>query len=204
MGRELIYLAILVCLLLLFRRLKGLFLPFSCAVLPGTFCHELCHLCVGGLLNGKPTHFTVLPKRKGHAYELGSVAFANVRWYNAFFLGMAPFLLLPIAYLLLEWRLKGQVPLHWGEGLWLYLIANLVYASLPSWQDLRIAVRSPIGWLLLASGAIYGWYRFQATPSAKRTVGRLHQLQEPRLPSTHAPFGDPGADIRLGQAHQIG
>lgn len=33
-----------------------------------------------------------------------------------------------------------------------FLIANLVYASIPSWQDLWIASRSPIGWTLLAGG----------------------------------------------------
>jgi hypothetical protein len=204
MDRALIYLAALVCLLLLFRRLKRLFLPFSLAVLPGTFCHELCHLCMGGLLNGKPSHFTVLPKREGRGYALGSVAFANVRWYNAFFLGMAPFLLLPAAYVLLEWRLHGPVSISWGEGLWLYFIANLVYASLPSWQDLRIAARSPIGWLLLALAAAYGWFRFRAAPSPAKPTAMLQQFQEAGLPGLHAPFRDPGTGFRLGQAHQIG
>ena len=37
-----------------------------------------------------------------------------------------------------------------------FLLANLVFAALPSWQDLRIAARSPIGWLLLAGGLAWG------------------------------------------------
>lgn len=198
--RTLIYLALLVGTLLLFQRLRRLFLLFSFAVLPGTFCHELCHLCVGGLLNGQPAAFTILPKREGHGYVMGSVAFAHVRWYNAFFLGMAPLLLLPAAYGLLAWRLRGHPAVNWGEGLWLYLIANLVYASLPSWQDLRIAARSPIGWLLLAAAATYGWFRFRtANPPVS-----LYQLQESRLPGLHPPFGDPSAHLGLGQAHQVG
>jgi hypothetical protein len=200
--RVLIYLAILVGILMLFQRLKRLFLLFSLAVLPGTFCHELCHLCVGGLLGGQPAAFTILPRWEGHAYVMGSVAFARVRWYNAFFLGLAPLLLLPAAYGLLAWRLKGHPGFSWGEGLWLYLIANLVYAALPSWQDFRIAARSPIGWLLLAAAALYGWFRV-AEPTTQPKA-RLDQLQEPRLSCPHAPLRNPGTDLRLSQAHQIG
>jgi hypothetical protein len=197
--RELFYIAILVGVLLLFQRMKRFFLLFSLLVLPGTFCHELCHLCAGGLLKGRPRNFTVLPRQEGNGYVMGSVTFANVRWYNAFFLGMAPLLLLVLAYALLVWRLKGHPTLNWGEGLSLYFIANLIYASLPSWQDLRIAARSPIGWILLAALAAYGWHRFH---SPKATVS-LDQLEEPGLPGAHPPFGNPGADVCLGQAHEI-
>jgi hypothetical protein len=198
---KLIYLALLGGSLLLFRRMRRMFLLFALAVLPGTFCHELSHFCVGGLLNGKPARFTLLPKREGHVYVMGSVAFANVRWYNAFFLGMAPLLMLPAAYNLLAWRLRGPLAISWSEGLWLYLIANLVYASLPSWQDLRIAARSPVGWLLLVGAAAYGWFRAVAPPAKPVS---LKQFQETRLPRPHAPFRDPSADIRLGQTDQIG
>ena len=195
--RELIYLALLVGTLLLFQRLKRLFLLFALAVLPGTFCHELCHLCVGWLLGGKPANFTLLPKREGHAYVLGSVAFAQIRWYNAFFLGMAPLLMLPLAYALLTWRLKNHPVLNWGEGFAFYLIANLIYASLPSWQDFRIAARSPVGWLLLVAAVVFAWYHFQSPR-------QLGQFEVPGLSRLHAALGDPGADIRLGQAHEIG
>ena len=194
---ELTYLAILVGLLLVFQRLKGSFLPFALLVLPGTFCHELCHLCVGAPLRGRPKNFTILPKRAGQGYVMGSVTFANVRWYNAFFLGMAPLLLLPAAYGLLVWRLRGHPTLNWSEGLALYLIANLIYAALPSWQDCKIAARSPIGWLLLAAAAAFGYYRWHSP-------NPLEQFKVPRLPGLHAALGNPGADIRLGQAHEIG
>lgn len=195
--RGLVYLAILVGTLLVFQRLKRSFLLFSLVVLPGTFCHELCHLCVGTPLRGRPQRFTVLPKREGQGYVMGSVAFTNVRWYNAFFLGMAPLLLLPLAYGLLVWRLQGHPTLNGREAFILYLIANLIYASLPSWQDCRIAARSPVGWLLLAATAAFGWHR---THSPKP----LGQLKVSRLSGLQASLGDPGADIRLGQAHQVG
>ncbi len=195
--RGLVYLAMLVGMLLVFQRLKGSFLLFSLLVLPGTFCHELCHLCVGTPLRGRPTRFRVLPKREGHGYVLGSVAFANVRWYNAFFLGMAPLLLLPLAYGLLAWRLNGDPVITWREGLILYLIANLIYAALPSWQDCRIAARSPVGWLLLAAAAAFGWHRAHAPKP-------LEQVEKSRLSGLHTALWNPGADICLGQAHQIG
>jgi len=202
MHRELLYLAILVGMLLVFQRLKRLFLVFSLAVLPGTLCHELCHLCVGGLLGGQPTNVTVLPKREGRTWVMGAVTFAHVRWYNAFFLGLAPLLLLPLAYGLLAWRLKAQAAMTWGEALWLYLIANLIYAALPSWQDLKVAARSPVGWLLLAAAAAYGWYRFRMEPGPAAAC--LEKVQVARRSGFHAPFGHPGTGLRLGQAHEVG
>ena len=196
-SRELTYLAILVGLLLLFQRLRGSFVLFSLLILPGTFCHELCHLCVGTPLGGRPKHFTILPKREGHGYVMGSVTFTNVRWYNAFFLGMAPLLLLPVAYGLWVWRLSGPSTLNQSEGLALYLIANLIYASLPSCQDFKIAARSPIGWLLLLATAALSWYRFHSPRP-------LEQVKVSRLTNPHASLRDPGTSIGLGQAHEIG
>jgi len=197
--RHWLYLGALVALLLLFQRLKRFFWLFSLAILPGTFCHELCHLCVGGLLNGKPARFTLLPRREGTTWVMGSVAFAHVRWYNAFFLGLAPLLLLPVAWAMLTWRLRGA-SFAWGELLWAYAIANLVYAALPSWQDLRIAARSPIGWVLLGAALVYAWFRWQAP----RPTSGLHQLEVPGLARCQSPFRNPGQHIGLGQAHEVG
>jgi hypothetical protein len=194
--RDLAYLAAMVGMLFLFRRLRGIFWVFALAVLPGTLCHELCHLGAGLLLNGRPARFSLLPRREGQTWILGSVGFAHVRWYNAFFLGAAPLLLLPLAYGLLAWRLGGRPGLSWGEGLWLYGIANLVYASLPSWQDLRIAARSPVGWLLLAAAAAWGWHRLGTAP--------LQQHKVPGLSRRHPAFGNPGQGIGAGQGDQIG
>lgn len=133
-----------------------------CALLawPGTVCHEACHWLVGKLLNGHPAHFTVIPRRDGHGFVLGSVALKNLRWYNAFFIGMAPLLLLPLTYGLLLWRLDRHPGFGWSEAGIAFLLANLLFAALPSWQDLRIAARSPVGWLLLGGALAWGWMRF--------------------------------------------
>jgi len=165
-GVQWLFLAALVAMLALFHWTRRFFWVFSVLVLPGTFIHECCHLLLGLVLNGKPAGFNLLPRREGKGWELGSVSFSHLTWYNAFFVGMAPLLMLPAAYALVRWRLGLQPRLDGWELLAVYLIANLVYAALPSWQDLRIAARSPIGWLLLAGGVAWGWHWYQVRTSA--------------------------------------
>ncbi|GLH72773.1 hypothetical protein GETHLI_12750 [Geothrix limicola] len=157
-----VYLAAMALMLWLLNQARRSF--WLCALLawPGTVCHEACHWLVGRLLNGQPVHFTVLPRREGRGFVLGSVALRNLRWYNAFFVGLAPLILLPLAYGLLLWRLGRQPAFGWAEACIVFLLANLVFASVPSWQDLRVAARSPVGWLLLAGALGWGWMRYGA------------------------------------------
>ena len=150
---------------------------FSLLVLPGTFCHELCHWMMGKLLNGQPVHFTVFPKRVGRGFVLGAVTLSNLRWYNAFFIGLAPLLLLAAAYGLFVWRLGGHPVLGWKEAGVAFLLANLLFGAMPSWQDLLMTARSPIGWILLAGALGYGWVRFarprvveQSAPAKSRSA----------------------------------
>ncbi|MDR3672176.1 MAG: hypothetical protein P4L36_15110 [Holophaga sp.] len=158
------FLAALVAMLALLHGSRRHFWLFSILVLPGTFAHEGCHLLLGLLLGGRPAGFNLLPRREGRGWEMGSVSFSHITWYNAFFIGMAPLLLLPAAYGLARWRLGGGPVLDWPEVLAIYVIANLAYAALPSWQDCRIAARSPIGWLLLAGGIAWGWHSYRKSP----------------------------------------
>jgi hypothetical protein len=156
----LIYLAGLAAMLWVLNQARRSFWLCALLTLPGTLCHETCHWLMGKLLNAQPVHFTVLPRREGHGFVLGAVAFRHLRWYNAFFVGMAPLLLLRLAYGLLLWRLGSHPTLDWPEAAILFLLANLVFAALPSRQDVRIAARSPIGWLLLAGALVWGWLHF--------------------------------------------
>lgn len=172
-GLQLAYLAGFAAMLWLLNQARRSFWLFSLLVLPGTFCHELCHWILGHLLGGRPTHFTILPKREGRGWVLGSVGLGNLRWHNAFFIGLAPLLLLPLAYGLLLWRLGGTPRFGWAEAGMIFLLANLVFGAIPSKQDLKIAARSPIGWLLLAAALAWGWWRLtrpaQQPPSAAST-----------------------------------
>nr|WP_320132538.1 hypothetical protein [uncultured Holophaga sp.] len=156
----LIYLLALVVILWLLRQSRRWLWLFSLLAFPGTLCHEGCHWLVGRLLNGQPVSFTVLPRREGRRVVLGTVQCAHMRWYNAFFVGMAPLLLLLPALLVLRWRLLRHPALDWREALLLFVIANLIQGAVPSGQDLRVAARSPIGWLLLGAGLLWGWARW--------------------------------------------
>jgi hypothetical protein len=175
-GLSFVYLVGTVAMLWAMNQAKRFFWLFSLLVFPGTLCHELCHWLVGTLLRGRPVRFTVVPRREGRGWALGSVAFGNLRWYNAFLIGMAPLLLLLAAYGLFLWRLGAHPVLSWSEAGVVFLLANLLFGAVPSWQDLRIAARSPIGWLLLAGVLAYAWTRL-AKPSANGSVGRS-ALQE--------------------------
>ena len=163
-GLPLGYLVGTAAMLWLMNQARRSFWLFSLLALPGTICHEACHWLVGKLLNSRPIHFTVIPRREGRSYVLGSVALGNLRWYNAFFVGLAPLALLPLAYGLFLWRLGPNPDFGWPEAGLLYVLANLLFGSMPSWQDLRIAAKSPIGWLLLAGLLAWGWVRYSRHP----------------------------------------
>jgi len=162
-----LWLLALAGILWLFRRARGSLWGFSLLVLPGTLAHELCHLGVGWATNGRPVGFSILPKRRRDAYELGSVSFSNLRWYNAFFIGSAPLLLLAGVWGLAWWRFQQGMALNWMNLAWLYLIANLLESSLPSGPDLRIAARSPIGWLMLGGALVGGALWLRRHPDAR-------------------------------------
>jgi hypothetical protein len=103
---------------------------------------------------GRPSGISVWPRRTPRGYVLGSARFANVRWFNAGVIGLAPLLLLlPLAVGVLAWRLHAWQALRPAEVAWAYLIATLLYACLPSWQDIKVALVSR--WLFVALAAAY-------------------------------------------------
>lgn len=171
-GWSFAYLAGTAGVLWIMSQARRSFWLFSLLVLPGTLGHELCHWLVGKLLNGRPVRFTVFPRRTEGGLLLGSVAFSNLRWYNAFFIGFAPLLLLAAAWGLFVWRLGAHPVLEWKEAGTVFFLANLLFGAVPSWQDLRMAARSPIGWLLLAGALLYGWRSF-VKPGARSTRGEI-------------------------------
>jgi hypothetical protein len=148
-----IYIGAVMGFVLLLTLLRRSMLLLSVAAFPGTLLHESLHFIVGLLLFGRPTGFSVIPRRLGHGYALGSVRFANVRWYNGCFIGLAPLLILPLALWLLAWRMHGLHGLQVQEIAWAYLLATLIYASLPSWPDIRVAAAS--SWVLLLATGLY-------------------------------------------------
>lgn len=125
-------------------------------VLPGTFVHELLHLVVGLILNGKPVSISLWPRRVGHGqWILGAVGFANVRWYNAVFIALAPLLALGAA-LLLTPSPSGWVPQ--GSDLQRWLIATPILAMcIPSTTDFKLALKS---WPIFVFIPIWAFWHF--------------------------------------------
>jgi hypothetical protein len=135
----------LMVLLRLSRQLGALFLLIT---FPVTLVHELAHLVLGFLTGGQPSGLRIFPRRSARGYVLGSVTCNNIRWYNGLFIGLAPLLLLPVAFAVLVWRVRTHPVATLSEATWALVIAGLSVASLPSSQDLRVALAS--SWLLLA------------------------------------------------------
>ncbi len=138
--------AVILVLLLVTRRLGVI---YFITAFPVTLAHELMHLLLGFLTLGRPCGLRVWPRRSANGYVLGSVSCRNVRWYNGLFIGLAPVLLLPCALALLIWRLHAGPQVNSTEAIWAYAVACLTTASLPSWQDIRVALAS--SWLLIAA-----------------------------------------------------
>ena len=142
--------------LVLFVLLRPKAALFSLVVLPGTLLHELSHWVAGIVLGGRPGGLRLVPARRGNQLMLGSVEFANLRWYNGVFIGLAPLSLLPAALALVAWRIGHGATFGVAGAGWAYVAANLVYAAGPSRQDLRIVAISR--WMLVSAALLAaGW-----------------------------------------------
>lgn len=116
---------------------------FALVAWPGTVAHELSHFLVGKILGGKPSSMSLWPKSLGNGrWQLGSVSFTDLKWWNAPWTALAPMLLAPVSLLLvLTWLypawLAGDLR---SAALALYVCATLLQASWPSSQDFEVAL----------------------------------------------------------------
>lgn len=110
----------------------------------GTFFHEISHFVFSLISYGKPTWISLLPtvnkdeKNNTIGYTLGYVSSKNLRWYNAFFISMAPLCLLPLSFYLYQ-----NFFFYFEENIYTYLlyifcIVSLVFSSIPSKVDFLI------------------------------------------------------------------
>jgi hypothetical protein len=118
--------------------------------LPVTILHEAAHYSVALLLGGQPSGFSLWPQRVKGGWRLGSVN-ARVTVISA-----APTALAPVAWLFVAGVLMikrtalagGSLPVLCG----VYLAAYICSASsVPSWQDIKVAVTHPVSFLLWSS-----------------------------------------------------
>ena len=134
-----------------------LFFIFSAA---GTLCHELAHFSVGLLLGAEPVGFSIMPRRRGRTWELGSVTFANLRWYNAAPAALAPFLVLLLPLAAAWWRTRGDWRFGPADVVLTLLLAPQFLSFWPSPVDWKLARRS-WPWLLivLTTAALLYWFQ---------------------------------------------
>ncbi len=158
-----IYLALVILSAGLLHRLRNMPRFFSVIALPGTAGHELLHFLVGTLTLARPVKASLLPRfhRDGSA-TLGYVMFANIRWYNALWVGFAPLLALPAALWLVYYRAGQLASFSLLEIAWAYIAASLAYSCLPSRADVSIVLSKPAG-LLLYGAALSVWTWLQLT-----------------------------------------
>jgi hypothetical protein len=163
----LLYLLPSAALALLIRYLAARHPIFFVFTLAGTLCHELAHWCVGWLTLARPAAMTLLPKRVGHGWEIGSVRLANVRWYNAAPMALAPLLLLALPFLIAAARTGAGLAFTWTDAALAFLIAPQFLACWPSSTDWRIALHSwPYALLIM----LFGWFCVKFRPDWAHSV----------------------------------
>ena len=138
----LLYLAPSAVLAFLIRLLANAHPFFFLFTVAGTMCHELAHFAVGLLTGARPTSLTVIPRRAGRNWELGSVTLTRVRWYNAAPAALAPFLILAQPFLVARWRTTPGWTFQPIDLLIAFALAPQFLSFWPSAVDWRIALRS--------------------------------------------------------------
>lgn len=116
------------------RFLSGLFF------LPSTIIHEFLHFIVGFITFGKPTSFSVFPKKDENGnYVLGQVQFKNIAFYNAIPTALAPILMFGILYYIdkIYWGFFEKDLLYFL--LYAYINFTFISSGIPSGQDFKVA-----------------------------------------------------------------
>lgn len=116
--------------------------------LPFTIMHEMSHFVVALLTGGRPSAFSVWPRRSGNGWVLGSVSSVPT------LLSAAPTALAPLGWLLVGY----YAMLSWDmRPVWLpeYLLVVVLYACAaacaPSRQDITVALTHPLSLLIFVA-----------------------------------------------------
>lgn len=109
---------------------------------PGTVMHEILHAVVGFVLLAQPSNFSIVPRRTDLGMELGSVGFDNLTWYNKLPIAVAPLLAIPIVFIATS-TLAFSATVAGFATVW--ILASMLSQSMPSSQDWKIGLSSPVG-----------------------------------------------------------
>ncbi len=157
----LLYLAPSVGLALVIRVLAGAHHFFFLFTVAGTICHELAHFIAGLLTGARPASFTVIPRRVGQHWELGSVTLTRVRWYNAAPAALAPLVIVLLPFCVAWWRTRGPWQFDTRDLLIALALAPQFLSFWPSMVDWRIALRSWPYLFIIGAGL---WLLFHFRP----------------------------------------
>jgi hypothetical protein len=150
----LLYLLPSVALALVIRILAGTHPFFFLFTVAGTMCHELAHFLAGLITGARPSGFTIIPRRQGANWQLGSVTLTRVRWYNAAPAALAPFLIILIPFAVGWWRTRGPWHFQAVDIVIAFALAPQFLSFWPSKTDWLIALRS---WPMLLILAALAW-----------------------------------------------
>lgn len=137
-----LYLVPSIVMAAVFHRLAQRHSIFLLFYLTGTLLHEIAHLTAGILTHARPCGFSIIPRRQGDQWILGSVSFNNIRWWNAIFVGLAPLLTVAVPILVAYWRTRSGLTFEWLDAGLAAALAPVFLCFLPSRADLRIAAYS--------------------------------------------------------------
>ncbi|MBV5329912.1 MAG: hypothetical protein JZU65_20175 [Chlorobium sp.] len=118
--------------------------------LPFTLMHEMSHFVVALLTGGRPSVFSVWPRRSENGWVLGSVSSAPT------LLSAAPTALAPLGWLAVGYY---SMALWDKRPVWIpdYMIMVILYACTaacsPSWQDIKVALTNPVSLLIYVAVA---------------------------------------------------
>ena len=124
----------------------------------GTFFHELAHLMVSVVLNGKPVKVSLFPKKIEDSYILGYVKNSNITWYNALPIALAPLLLLVAVYFIHSDFFNYFDFNFINYLLYIFLLVSFLDSAIPSVQDIKIAF-SNFGFLVYFGIIILAFYQ---------------------------------------------
>lgn len=126
----------------------------------GTIGHEISHAAVGWVLGARPVSFSIVPKRVGDRWVLGSVGFANLNLWNSGPVSFAPLLLLVVGFLVhhnltLPSLESGHYAVWFLSG---YFLAVCVTGSIPSFVDVKIGALSAVMYVGIACFILWWWW----------------------------------------------
>lgn len=132
---------------------KGKYYSLFLIALPATLFHELAHYVISYITFGKPVKFSIIPKKEENGWTLGYVSSTNLRWDNQALVALAPFLLLPGMYYVLEYA--GKETIWYFLCVYGYILANFLHGAIPSSVDFKLAFKKPIPIICLIVFIIY-------------------------------------------------